>query len=158
VAEVVEVDRLVPLPLCPPRVLGLCSLRRKVIPVVGLGRAEAGPAGAPGPKVLVLVLRTARGTWGARIDGEGTAVAEEPLDPDLPFEEGAGLTFLGTVRRDDLAYAVIDPEATWRDLRGGVEHWYGNPSGCRATPAPPDAPAVPVAGGARCERGERVTT
>jgi purine-binding chemotaxis protein CheW len=123
VAEVVEVDRLVGLPLSPPRVLGLCALRREVIPVVGLDRGPAGPAG----RVLVLILRGARGIWGVRIDAEGTAVAEEPLDPSVPGPDGSGATFLGTVRRDGPAHAAIDPEATWRSVREGVEQWYGSP-------------------------------
>src|SRR5438874_1226602 len=48
VAEVVEVERLVVLPHSPPRVLGLCALRREVIPVIGLVDPGDEPAG-PGP-------------------------------------------------------------------------------------------------------------
>ncbi len=48
VAEVVEADRPVRLPLCPPRVLGLCTVRRDVVPVVRLaGHREAEPRDPP---------------------------------------------------------------------------------------------------------------
>jgi chemotaxis protein histidine kinase CheA len=125
VAEVVEVERLVRLPQSPPRVLGLCALRREVIPVVSLGRPGREPASQEKPGVLVLILRTARGIWAIQINAGGTVVAEESLDDDA---RGPGGPRLGTVRRDGASYAVIDPEVTWRDVRQGVEDWYRGPS------------------------------
>jgi purine-binding chemotaxis protein CheW len=139
VAEVVEVERLVRLPQSPPHVLGLCALRREVIPVVALDRPEGGPAAAFG-KLPVLIVRTARGQWGVRIDAEGTAVAEEPLDPAGPADDGSGAAFVGTVRRDDTSYAALDPEATWSGLRRGIDEWYGG-TPVRDAPAGADAPS-----------------
>lgn len=127
VAEVVEVERLVRLPHSPPRILGLCALRREVIPVVSLDREDDGPMTGSSSGLLMLVLRTSRGDWGVRIDAEGTAVAEEPLGTTAPPVDRPGVSLLGTVRRGETAYAVIDPEATWQSLRRGVDDWYGNP-------------------------------
>src|SRR5438874_2320734 len=98
VAEVIEVERLVRLPHCPPRVLGLCVLRRELIPVIGLNEPAAGPASTPAPapaRALVLILRTARGTWAIRINSEGTVVAEESLDEPDPDARPLGTAFLG---------------------------------------------------------------
>jgi purine-binding chemotaxis protein CheW len=134
VAEVVEIERLVRLPQGPPRVLGLCALRREVIPVVTLEEATHAPA--PTAKTTVLILRTSRGTWGVRIDGLGTVVADGTLEPEGRVEDGSGGTFLGTVRRDGLAHAVIDPEATWRDLRQAADDWYCSPPGHVSTLTP----------------------
>ena len=144
VAEVVEVERLVRLPHTPPRVLGLCALRRDVVPVVALDRPESGTAGAGPGTLLVLILRHPQGAWGVRIDGEGTVVAEGPLDSAVPDADGSGLTFLGTVRPEETAYAAIDPEASWRELRRGVEVWYRSSPGRDANPTDPTpiAPAL----------------
>ena len=125
VAEAVEVECLVRLPQSPPRVLGMCTLRREVIPVIGLDRHDAElTLYAAASKVLVLILRSAHGTWAVRINAEGTVVAEEPLEESAPAGDSAGLAFLGTVRRGDAGYAVIDPETTWRNVRQSVENWY----------------------------------
>src|SRR4051794_6008810 len=128
VAEVVEVERLVRLPTSPPRVIGLCALRREVIPVIGLNDPGPEPPAGP-PGFLVLILRTGRGTWAVRINAEGTLVAEESVDDVAPAAERLGPAFLGSVRRGDTCYAVIDPEATWQDVRQSVEDWYCDRSG-----------------------------
>jgi chemotaxis signal transduction protein len=126
VAEAVEVECLVRLPQSPPRVLGMCTLRREVVPVIGLDRhdGELSLHDAAMSKVLVLILRSARGTWAVRINAEGTVVAEEPLEETAPAGDCDGLAFLGTVRRGDAGYAIIDPETTWRNVRQSVENWY----------------------------------
>jgi chemotaxis signal transduction protein len=126
VAEVVEFERLVRLPQGPPRVLGLCSLRREVIPVIDLNPLGSEPDGPdPHSVCLALILRTSRGLWAIRVNREGTAVAREPLEePAAPALEGSGLVCVGSIRRGDAWHAVIDPEATWRSVRADVEGWY----------------------------------
>jgi chemotaxis signal transduction protein len=138
VAEVVEVERLVRLPHSPPRVLGLCTLRREVIPVIGLDRSS--PASeSPGvcSKVTVLILKSGRGRWAFRVNPEGTVVAKEALD-DPPaataHANAPGLAITGTIRRAEMVYAVIDPDATWKNVRKEVEDWYSNHWGRASTP------------------------
>lgn len=129
VAEVVEVDRLVRLPHGPSQVLGLCTLRREVVPVVRLG--PDGPSRTPGPGAgLVLVLRTSRDTWAVPIGGEGTAVVEGPLETTCPNPDPATpwLSPLGTVRRGAVAHVALDAETTWARVRAAAEahfadHW-----------------------------------
>ncbi|MFO0954519.1 MAG: chemotaxis protein CheW [Isosphaeraceae bacterium] len=123
VAEVVEVDRLVRLPHCPPRVVGMCSLRREVLPVVALSRAEGEEAKGPH---LMLILRSGQGPWALEISQEGTSVVEEPLEGLAPGQHGGapGVAFLGSLNRGDVTHAVIDPAATWQGLRSEVEAWY----------------------------------
>jgi hypothetical protein len=75
VAEVVEAEGLVRLPLGSHRVLGLCTFRRDVVPVIALDPA-AGPASdlaRSDPRPLVLILR---------IDRSGTIVAEARLEDE----------------------------------------------------------------------------
>lgn len=130
VAEIVEVERLVGLPHSPPGVLGLCTLRREVVPVIALGGPWPDDATADGAPALVLILKGAAGLWALRVSAEGTAVAEEPLEvagmvsPTSCHGAGVRASFLGTVRRGDSDYAVIDPEATWRGVRESIDHWY----------------------------------
>jgi hypothetical protein len=125
VEEVVELERLVRLPHSPPRVLGLCTLRREVLPVIGLDRDD-GASPEPTGMRPVLILRTSRGTWAVQVAGEGTAVGEGALEGPCPPPEPRApwLTFLGTVRRGETVYAVIDPETTWKHVREGVETHY----------------------------------
>ena len=122
VAEVVEVEKLVRLPQSPPRVVGLCTLRREVMPVIGLGPGLRSDAG----RHTLLILRTGHGPWALEVSSEGTTVAEDSLDgtPSDPDPDSPGTAFLGTIRRGETAYAVIDPEATWRGVRAEVETWY----------------------------------
>ena len=149
VAEVVEVGRLVRLPHSPPRVLGLCSLRRELIPVIGLNDPRPDPlaaqSAAPAGR-LVLILRTGRGTWAVQINDEGTIVAEEGLDESTETPTPLGPVFMGTVRRGDSTYAVIEPEATWQNVRQSVEDWYCDQMGRDAAAIVHPAPAAARAG------------
>jgi purine-binding chemotaxis protein CheW len=125
VAEVVEADRLVRLSLCPPQILGLCTVRRDVVPVVSLTDAPRDPSAEPEPRTIVLILHSEHGAWGIRIDREGTAVAEgvlEGLDDDPLDAQGPAI--IGTLHRGELAHDVIDPAQTWRNARECVEAWY----------------------------------
>jgi hypothetical protein len=130
VAEIVEVERLVGLPHSPPGVLGLCTLRREVVPVIALGGPWPDDATAEGAVTLVLILKAAAGLWALRVSAEGTAVAEEPLEvagmvgPTSGARGGVQASFLGTVRRGDSDYAVIDPEVTWRGVRESIDQWH----------------------------------
>jgi purine-binding chemotaxis protein CheW len=128
VAEVVEVDRTVRFPLCPPRVLGLCAVRRDVVPVVRLVGHGDGQPGEARKRLNVLILRTAHGAWGVRIDKEGTFVAEATLDdPETETPPGAGPpAILGSIRREGTTYDVIDPELAWRDVRADIEEHYSS--------------------------------
>ncbi len=152
VAEVVEVERLVRLPHSPPRVLGLCSLRREVIPVISLNQPGDAPE-APPPMatagLLVMILRTGQGTWAVRINPEGMIVGEERLDDIAPAAIPLGPAFLGTVRRGETTYAAIHPEATWQNIRQGVEDWYCDRMGRDPEPSASlstSTPAVALAG------------
>jgi chemotaxis signal transduction protein len=130
VAEVVEVERLVGLPQSPPQVLGLCTLRREVIPVIELDRSarDRGAQGV-GSGLTVLVLKTGRGRWALHVNSQGTTVVEDDLGDPPPVSDhadGPSLAISGTVRRGDEVYSVIDPEATWKFVRQRVEDWYSN--------------------------------
>jgi chemotaxis signal transduction protein len=125
VAEVVEADRLVRLSQCPPQVLGLCAVRRDIVPVLCLNpRPRAAERAAEG-KYMVLILKTEQGTWGVRIDREGTTVTEGALDDEEPIASaGDGPAIIGQLTRADAVHAVIDPRRTWRNVREHVERWY----------------------------------
>ena len=126
VVEVVDCERLVQLPHSPPRVLGLCMLRRELLPVIGLDRGEEPGSDKTTGRQLVLVLRTGRGTWAVPVAGEGTAVTQATLDePCPPPDTGSPwLTFLGTVRRGETVHAAIDLETTWAHVRDGVATYH----------------------------------
>ena len=127
VAEVVELERLVRLPSCQPRVLGLCALRRDVIPVFRIGPEGEPPEGPDGERKHVLILRTSRGVWAIEIHAEGTVVAEEPLDATKrPGDVDDAVVVLGTVPRGEAVYTAIDPEATWWRFREAVDDWYAH--------------------------------
>jgi chemotaxis signal transduction protein len=125
VAEVVEADRLVRLSLCPPQVLGLCTVRRDIVPVLSLTPPAAGGEREPEGKTIVLILRSDEGVWGIRADREGTAVADGRFEPAGSLADDAeGAAIVGTLKRGDHAHAVIDPGQTWRNVREHVEAWY----------------------------------
>ncbi|MFO0909563.1 MAG: chemotaxis protein CheW [Isosphaeraceae bacterium] len=126
VVEVVEIERLVRFPHSPPRVLGLCTLRREVLPVVGLDPSETADRLEGGGQRLVLILRTSQGNWAIQVSAEGTSVAEGVLEgpSPLPGSNAPWLTFQGFVRRGETSCPVIDPEAMWKHVRGGVESYY----------------------------------
>lgn len=139
VAAIVEAEGLVRLPLGAPRVLGLCTFHRDVVPVIALDPAT-GPApdrARSDPRPLVLILRTEPGTWGLRIDRGGTIVAEAPLeDPGTPRPAApGGPALIGAVRFGQATHAVLDPESTWRHLRDALQGWFrGDPGSAGPQP------------------------
>lgn len=136
VAEVVEAEGLVRLPLVTPRVLGLCVFHRDVIPVIALDPPGGNGVGdGPDARPLVLILRAETGTWGLRIDRVGTAVAEAALEPAAVATPGHALR--GTVRALGADHDALDPEATWRRLRDEVQRW------TRGDPGPSPALFIP---------------
>jgi len=126
VCEIVAVDRLVRVPLSPPELLGLCTVRREVIPVLRLDAEPSQGNGQGARPTAVLVLRTdQRGPWGIAINRDGITVLDESvgeedgslLDPQSP-------TPPDVIRRGDDVYTVVHPEKTWASVRAAVERWY----------------------------------
>ncbi len=129
VAEVVEADRLVRLSLCPPQILGLCTVRRDIVPVLSLNVSPAvAVADAPDAenRAVVLIVHSEQGAWGIRVDREGTVVADGVLEESWePGEQGRqGPAIIGKLRRGGLEHEAIDPARTWRNVRENVEAWY----------------------------------
>lgn len=125
VAEVVSVDQLLRLPLSPAEVIGLCTIRREVIPVVRLLDRENDPREPADLINAVLVLQAEQGLWGIGINREGIAVVEGfPgfIEPSARCENIAGAA--GTIRRGDLLHTVINPVRAWATLRASIERWY----------------------------------
>jgi chemotaxis signal transduction protein len=125
VAEIVEAEALVRLPLCSSQVLGLCTYRRDLVPVIALGQ---GPTTAPGPaegRPVVLILRGEHGLWGIKIDRGVAIVAEIPLVEHVPLPARPdGVVVIGSITRGDVSHSVIDAEATWRNVRDTIESRY----------------------------------
>jgi chemotaxis signal transduction protein len=125
VAEIVEAEALVRLPLCSSQVLGLCTYRRELLPVIALGQGPTAAAGPGEGRSVVLILRGEHGMWGIKIDRGVVIVAEGPLDEPVPLPAGPdGAVVIGSITRSDMSHSVIDAEATWRKLRDTIESRY----------------------------------
>jgi purine-binding chemotaxis protein CheW len=125
VAEIVEADEFVGLALCSPRVLGLCTYRRDLLPVIGFSEGQPAASGPAVGRPVVMIVRSEHGTWGIRIDRGGTAVAEGPLDDRGATTVGpGGAVVIGSITRGETTHAAIDAEATWRNIRDAIERWY----------------------------------
>ena len=136
VAEIVDSDGLVRLPLSPPRVLGLFTLRRDVVPVLRMTEGRDDDTGGPDTKLVVLILRTEGGVWGIRVDRGTTVGVEETLhDPDAPPSAEDGPEGPRTIVRGGTAFAVVDPESAWREVRATIEGWYGSHRGRSVAPS-----------------------
>ena len=117
VAEIIEAESLVRLPLGPPCVLGYCTFRRDVVPVVRL--ADEPAEADPEARLTIMILRTEQGVWGVQIERGGAVVAEAPLDDSAVLTaEPSGVAFLGAVRREGQILPALDPErlARLRDV------------------------------------------
>jgi chemotaxis signal transduction protein len=137
VAEIVEAEGLVRLPNGPPRVLGLCAYHRDLVSVVALG-AAARPA--PG-RLVVLILRGEHGSWGLRIDREGTSLAEARCSAPAPGPRAPDeAVVMGALTHGGATHRVIDADATWRDLRDEIETWYQGDGGRGRRDVPTENP------------------
>jgi chemotaxis signal transduction protein len=150
VAEIAEVEALVRVGLCPPRIAGLCPLHSQVVPVVSLGqdptrRAPRTPAqrkSVKGSKEIVLIVQTGQGMWGILIDREGTSITTQRPSQHEPKDEGDGVVTEGRIDHQGVAHALLDAESTWRGLRALVVNWYAHFNESNATPRPIDRAAV----------------
>lgn len=136
VAEIVDADGLVRLPMSPPRVLGLFTLRRDVVPVLRMTEGQDEDSGGPDTRLVVLILRTEGGVWGIRVDRGTTVGVEETLiDPDAPPSAEDGPEGPRTIVRGGTTFAVVDPESAWREVRATIEGWYGSHRGRSVAPS-----------------------
>ena len=144
VAEVAEVDALVRIGLCPPRIAGLCPLNRQVVPVVTLGQDPSRTApqshgqrsSGKGTKEVVLIVHTGQGMWGILIDREGTSITTLRPSRHEPKDEGDGVVTVGRIDHQGVAHALLDAESTWRGLRALVVNWYASFNESNASPHP----------------------
>jgi hypothetical protein len=139
VSEIVPIDRLAWIPLSPPGLLGLCTIRRDVVPVVGLVEGALAASGLAAVMNAVLVLQAGQGTWGIGINREGIAVIEGQADDGqveaLPQETSWSA---GGLRRGKTLHTIIHPERAWANFRALIVRWYGQVCE-RTTPSAPDA-------------------
>lgn len=136
VAEIVPVERLSPIPLGPPCLLGLLALRRDVIPVVALDVESAGSTQDPGGMRAVLVVRNGRGPWGIQIDREGTIVTEE-VDDDRSSSPWSGRG-RSQIRRGETVFEILDLDRSWQEASAAIRACYGR--GPTGVPASADLP------------------
>jgi chemotaxis signal transduction protein len=132
VAELVEVDALVRMGLCPPWIVGLCPYHREVVPVIAFA-GEKGPSGLAGADPIeggrpavetVLIMQTSQGAWGVAIDRDGTVITTERPSPHGARPMAGGAVTTGVLRQKEKEYQLIDAEATWYGLRQAIVSWY----------------------------------
>ncbi len=120
VCQVVQVDRLIRLPLSPPRLLGLCKLGRDVIPVFVPLATPIELSSSPGQMHRVLVLRAAKGQWGFLVDPGGVHIREDLTQQTNP--DGSANP-VATIPSDSDSL-LLDPEATWQELKSLIHSWF----------------------------------
>jgi purine-binding chemotaxis protein CheW len=146
VAGVLETDTLVRLPWSPPQIVGMCSCRRDVVPVVFLGPPKNGSgdlrcdrpdraaaidtirqkSGLDGrARTVVLVLKTGHGAWGICVEPETTVLRQESPEILAPRMDATGPVVIGSVGFAETRFGILDAEATWRGLRSSVARWSG---------------------------------
>ena len=150
VVEIAEVDALVRIGLCPPRIAGLCPYHRQVVPVVTLGQdpsrtarptAEQRNSGKAAREV-VLIVQTSQGIWGILIGREGTSITTQRPSRHEPKDEGDGVTTVGRIDHQGVVYSLLDAESTWCGLRALVVNWYALFNESTASPSPMGRAAV----------------
>jgi chemotaxis signal transduction protein len=135
VVEIVDVDGLVRLPLSPPRVMGLFTLRRDVVPVLRMAEVQDDDPGGPDTRRVVLILRTEGDVWGIPVDrGTTVGVEETHIDPGGPDSTGDGPGAPRTIARGGTSFEFVDPESAWREVRATIEGWYGSRCGRSMVP------------------------
>ncbi len=146
VAEIVEIDSLVRISLCPPGIMGLCPYHREVVPVVvlGRGRSRSDPATAEkcmanGSLDTVLIMETEEGLWGVKIDRDGTVITSARLSRHEPKDGEDGVVTVGYIRHGETDHALVDARATWRGLRDMVVRWYARINESASTLPPVDS-------------------
>ena len=124
VAQVLELDGLVSLSLCPPQIAGLCPYHRQVVPVAALDgdraaelpRAQKGRAAGKPTRETVLVLQSEQGIWGLRIDPGGTVITAARPSRHEPVRGADGAVTVGLIRHEGTDHALLDAAETWRGL------------------------------------------
>lgn len=132
VAEVLELDSLVRISLCPSVIAGLCPYHRQVVPVAALPGDSSpwmpeAPESRPSGKAdrqSVLILQTEQGVWGLKIDQGGTIIAAASPSRHEPVKGDDGTVTVGVVRHGGTDHALLDAAATWRGLRDLVVNGY----------------------------------
>ena len=146
-AEIIEVEGLVRLPLCPPGIVGYCLYRRDLVPVVALTDSPGPDFGALATHLVIAILRTSQGTWGFAIDREGEFVAEDVLDPDAWRTSGpSAAVVIGSIRRQARIACGDRPGTDLAATPGRDRTAQGSPVD-RAMGRPADAVTLSVPGG-----------
>jgi chemotaxis signal transduction protein len=132
VIEIVPVESFARLPLSPPCLRGLSTIRRDVIPVIRLAEEVDPPEAAT--RSAILVLRTAQCPWGIQINREGTTVSSREAGNVAMFPTpDRDSWFIGQIQRDGFTHLVFDPEIAWQRVRTQFEQCYS----AERVPVPP---------------------
>jgi chemotaxis signal transduction protein len=126
VAEVVSVGRLERFPVSPPCLIGLCTLRREVIPVISLNSRTRSGMTAVDTNPAVLVLASKQGRWGVMIPREGTMVFESGPEDSSVLSTSENTMSTSHVRRGETSYRIVELDTAWQRIRGAIERWYGS--------------------------------
>jgi purine-binding chemotaxis protein CheW len=117
VKEVLKLRDITPVPHASSYVLGVCSLRGAVLPVVDLNKRLGLAGGARDEKSRIVVVRLENddeaGILVDRVTGVVRFSSEAVKPAPETVEQGKGAEFLkGIVRKDDKLYIVLDLERT----------------------------------------------
>ena len=130
VEAIMQAARLVRLPLCPHPVLGLCTYRGGLLPIIGTADGPVAQDKESGIRnSAVLILRTGGGPLGLRVDRSKIAVVEGcGAEGDGRIQETSPppgiLVAAGSIVWDGMSYPLLDPDRTWRAVRDRIERGY----------------------------------
>lgn len=123
VREVVRVEGLTRLPLAPPRMIGLCTLRRDVIPIFTLASSDSEARVDLARGGAIVILKVEQGIWGLPVEGEEVVlVNDERGEPDE--DDSTRPHLRRTAREAGVDYEVLDPPATWHEIRNAAVYTY----------------------------------